>query len=93
MLSPLELHETGVGQVSTAYQYKSVSMGPAFTKNVYQGGYPMPPPPPPPPQDCCEVYPLGVCSHCTQYSCNNVRAPPPSQVKIICIIITFNKKI
>ena len=77
VLSPLRLMASGQGsQKSTAYEYKSMSMGPAFTKNVYLGGYPVPPPPPAPPADCCEVYPLGVCSHCTQYSCNNVSPPP-----------------
>jgi len=85
-LYPVDVVNKETGQVDgTAYKYQFVPLGTARTINVYEAVFPSPPPPPPPPDGCCTVFPLGICSECTQYSCDkccdlfcvNTPNPPP----------------
>ena len=85
-LSPLNAKDAEGNTIGTVYEFKHVEAGPVTTINLYEGHFPTPPPPSPasPSSPCCDVYPLGVCSECSQYSCNQcceficLDTPPPS---------------
>ena len=76
-LSPLDAVDGQNNKIGTVYEFKHVEAGPVTTINLYEGHFPTPPPPSPasPSSPCCDVYPLGVCSECSQYSCNQTYVP------------------